>query len=477
MTISITSFTPYNSNFIFDTIASESIQVSNMNNIQTAIASVKSEIEGKLGPSYNIEQGSTNGVDFITFVNNGAFGTGIANQLSIGASAIKLWDAGAETEVSGWGAKTLSSLTSSNSFYIWATFVGGAKDYEATNTTSALPSDLSEKFCIGIASVNGSGVVTFIALKDLNKPSGFREDVYFLQDVDIKGNGSVKGTMTVGGAITAPSITASIAQTRTVITSADSPYTLLPTTDILECDCSSGAITVNLYTSVGATVKKTLIKKTDTSTNFVTIDGNSTETIEGSLTQKLYAQYQGIEIYPDGTNFKATSLKDKVLIQTKTLTGSAGTADFIIGIDSTFKEYLITGDITGSADGFNAFVRYTQDGGSNWLATGYKTAGLEANSSGSGGYNTETTGVGLNAVTIGNAAGESLTLDLKITNPAGTTNRKKTYGFITFTRAADLEEILPLTGTYNTDTNAVNGFRVVLSTGNISGYLSLYGLR
>ena len=94
--------------------------------------------------------------------------SGGTNQLAILADAITWWDESvyradktANASLTGWPAKTITGLTTSNTFYIWATFVSGTKDYEATNITAALPSNITEKALIGIATVSGAGAVTF----------------------------------------------------------------------------------------------------------------------------------------------------------------------------------------------------------------------------------------------------------------------------------------------------------------------------
>ena len=75
-------------------------------------------------------------------------------------------------------------------------------------------------------------------------------------------------------------------------------------TDLLvKADATGGAFTVTLYTAVGGTGNRVTVKKTDSSANAVTVDGDGTETIDGSLTAVLTAQYQVITIESDGTNW------------------------------------------------------------------------------------------------------------------------------------------------------------------------------
>ena len=69
---------------------------------------------------------------------------------------------------------------------------------------------------------------------------------------------------------------------------------------------TSGNVTVTLPTAV-ANAACFIIKKTDSSTNTVTIDGYSTETIDGSTTYVLYDQYNYVELVSNGTNWVVTN--------------------------------------------------------------------------------------------------------------------------------------------------------------------------
>lgn len=69
------------------------------------------------------------------------------------------------------------------------------------------------------------------------------------------------------------------------------------------CDCTSNAITVNLPTAVG---NKSVIsiKKIDSSTNTVTIDPFSTQTVDGSTTALLQVQNVAITLVSDNSNWR-----------------------------------------------------------------------------------------------------------------------------------------------------------------------------
>lgn len=76
---------------------------------------------------------------------------------------------------------------------------------------------------------------------------------------------------------------------------ADSPYTLTSETGYLRCNAVGGNMTVNLPAAIG-NGRLVTIKKIDSSTNTVTIDGSGTETIDGATTYILNTQYQGVQI-------------------------------------------------------------------------------------------------------------------------------------------------------------------------------------
>ena len=67
------------------------------------------------------------------------------------------------------------------------------------------------------------------------------------------------------------------------------------------CDCTLNSITINLPAAIDG--QQYVIKKIDSSINTVTIDGDSSETIDGALTKILTTQYECVTIVSDGTNW------------------------------------------------------------------------------------------------------------------------------------------------------------------------------
>lgn len=74
------------------------------------------------------------------------------------------------------------------------------------------------------------------------------------------------------------------------------------------CDCTSGNITISLPTAVGNQAAFN-IKKIDSSSNTVTIDPNSSETIDGSATVTIYDDDDFVQVQSDNSNWVITNLK------------------------------------------------------------------------------------------------------------------------------------------------------------------------
>lgn len=68
-------------------------------------------------------------------------------------------------------------------------------------------------------------------------------------------------------------------------------------------DATAGAVTVNLPAAASSSGYSVTVKKTDSSVNAVTLDGDTTETIDGATTYALSAQYDSVSIRCDGTEW------------------------------------------------------------------------------------------------------------------------------------------------------------------------------
>lgn len=79
-------------------------------------------------------------------------------------------------------------------------------------------------------------------------------------------------------------------------------------TKLLAVDASGGAVTITLPAAETAGDGfEITVKKTDSSANAVTVDGNGSETIDGSATLVLSYQYDSIKLRSDGENWLLVS--------------------------------------------------------------------------------------------------------------------------------------------------------------------------
>lgn len=80
-------------------------------------------------------------------------------------------------------------------------------------------------------------------------------------------------------------------------------YTATAADEVILCNVTGGGITITLPAASSNTNKCFTIKKTDSSTNTVTVDGNASETIDGATTYSITIQYESITIVCDGSNW------------------------------------------------------------------------------------------------------------------------------------------------------------------------------
>ncbi len=75
--------------------------------------------------------------------------------------------------------------------------------------------------------------------------------------------------------------------------------------EVICADASSGAFTVTLPRADKAKGVSFDVFKTDSGSNAVTVDGNGSETINGSTTQTVDKQYDSLRVTSDGSNWVA----------------------------------------------------------------------------------------------------------------------------------------------------------------------------
>ena len=88
---------------------------------------------------------------------------------------------------------------------------------------------------------------------------------------------------------------------RESVISKTAAYTATDRDHVILCDASSGAFTVTLPASIGG--KEYYVKKTDSSGNAVTVDGNASETIDNDTTVKITRRHEALLFWADGSNW------------------------------------------------------------------------------------------------------------------------------------------------------------------------------
>jgi hypothetical protein len=125
------------------------------------------------------------------------------------------------------------------------------------------------------------------------------------------------------------------------------------TYDFVPCDATTAAFTVTLPTAVSNDGLTFTFMKTDSGANAVTIDANSTETINGDLTYLLKNQFDVLQIMAKGGNWLIVDLRTgySLASQTYVTTTGGGTYTTPAGVKAILVECYGGGGGGGSCDG------------------------------------------------------------------------------------------------------------------------------
>ena len=81
-------------------------------------------------------------------------------------------------------------------------------------------------------------------------------------------------------------------------------YTVVPGATIIKADASGGAFTITLPDAAGTNQNRMIvIKKIDSTSNAVTVDGDGSDTLDDITEKIITAQYVAIMLISDGTNW------------------------------------------------------------------------------------------------------------------------------------------------------------------------------
>jgi hypothetical protein len=120
-------------------------------------------------------------------------------------------------------------------------------------------------------------------------------------------------------------------------------YTAASTDDVIRCDTSGGGWTLTLFSAASLSGRRLTIIKTTSDFNVLTIDGDGSETINGSASTTLNTQYESVTLVSDGTNWVIEMRNIPVASGTYTPTfggGGFGTPSSISFIWRRERDYL-----------------------------------------------------------------------------------------------------------------------------------------
>lgn len=144
------------------------------------------------------------------------------------------------------------------------------------------------------------------------------------------------------------------------------------------CNATSGAITANLPAASTASGMIIAFKKTDSSTNAVIVTGHSTDTIDGSNTYNLSAQYNYVILSCDGTGWDIlSSTPPAIQAATTTVAGILMTATAAIALAGTDTATALTAAAFAGNKSLASSGYYKFPGGLiiQWGTTGSVTSG------------------------------------------------------------------------------------------------------
>lgn len=178
---------------------------------------------------------------------------------------------------------------------IYADITGGDVD-SVNGQTGVVVLDLDDINDVVAPAPSNGDVLTFNGTNWVNQPVGSSLDLTDLSDVDTAGALSNQ-YLKYDGAEWKPA-----SQFNKFASVSSSPYNVQTSDDIVLVDSTSGDITINFQTAVGREGKIVKVVKTVLAST-VTIDGNGSETVGGSLTQILYFKDDTMTFISDNANW------------------------------------------------------------------------------------------------------------------------------------------------------------------------------
>jgi hypothetical protein len=190
------------------------------------------------------------------------------------------------------------------------TFLGAALNVTGAVTLAGVASG-SQAGPSSFLAVNTSGIVVLdepAGGGGGGSPGGSDTQVQFNDATSFAGDSTftfdkTSNVLTVGGLSNAGSTVID----RISKATADSPYTTTATDHYIGCNPAGGSITINLQGAAGAGTGRVLIIKDElgmcTGSNTITVDGNSSEEIDGETTQEINNGFGSLTLLSTGAGW------------------------------------------------------------------------------------------------------------------------------------------------------------------------------
>jgi hypothetical protein len=247
----------------------------------------------------------------------------------------------------------------------------------------------------------------------------------------------------------------------------------LTTDDWILVDASGGAVTVNLFAIAGNAGKVLRIRKTDTTTNLVTIDASGAETINGALTQTLYVENEEMTIVVTTSGWKITQYLPR-LPSTQTASASATIDISVSEAGSTGMVEIELVNIVPSNDGASFYCLVSTDGGGTFhtAASDYDwtSGGADGNAGATGDGDSVDPQIVLDGnVPSSNMAGSAACATVKVYTPGNTSVYKHImWNYSWENSAGDQSRCFIGSGRYVGALSAITHIRFLFSAGTIA---------
>lgn len=200
------------------------------------------------------------------------------------------------------------------------------------------------------------------------------------------------------------------------------------------------------------------------SSDTITIGASGdTTNIVGTLQNNGAAISSGLNLIKSVTASGASSVEFK-----------NGVSDVVI--DNTYSNYRIIGfNIVPSENDKNILIRFSTDGGSSYITSGYDTL-IQRNIAASLNSGLSRTDAALFYNNVGNNTNEEGSFDFTVFNPSSSSFFTH-YQSMGITRNADANVTFFQSGGIYEATSAIDAFQILFDSGNISGTFKLYGIK